>query len=36
MLNFTHDIPAKLYFGKGSIEHLAPSLETYGKKVLLA
>ena len=22
MLNFTHDIPTKLYFGKGVISHL--------------
>lgn len=36
MLNFTHDIPTKLYFGKGAIEHLVPTLEGFGKNVLLA
>ena len=36
MLNFIHDIPTKLYFGKGQICHLAESLMQYGKRVLLA
>lgn len=35
MLNFTHDIPTKLYFGKGAIEHLGESLDRFGKSVLL-
>lgn len=35
MLNFTHDIPTKLYFGKGVISHLEDSLKPYGKNVLL-
>ena len=35
MLNFTHDIPTKLYFGKGQISHLRESLEQFGKNVLL-
>ena len=36
MLNFTHNIPTRLYFGKGQICHLAESLMQYGKRVLLA
>ena len=36
MLNFTHDIPTKLYFGKGQLEHLTEELERFGKRVLLA
>ena len=36
MLNFIHNIPTKLYFGKGQICHLAESLMQYGKRVLLA
>ncbi len=36
MLNYVHDIPTKIYFGKGSIEHLAEALKPYGKNVLLA
>ena len=36
MLNFVHDIPTKVYFGKGQISHLAEALMPYGKKVLLA
>ena len=36
MLNYVHDIPTKIYFGKGSISHLKESIEQYGKKVLLA
>ena len=36
MINYIHDIPTKLYFGKGQIEHLPDVLSQYGKKVLLA
>ncbi len=36
MLNYVHDIPTKIYFGKGSIEHLIEALKPYGKNVLLA
>lgn len=36
MLNFTHDIPTKIYFGKGSISHLDEALKPFGKNVLLA
>ena len=36
MLNYTHDIPTKIHFGKGSIQYLAESLEPFGKNVLLA
>ena len=36
MLNFTHDIPTKIYFGKGSISHLDEALNSFGKNVLLA
>ena len=36
MLNFVHNIPTKLYFGKGQIRHLADALDPFGKKVLLA
>ncbi len=36
MLNYTHDIPTKIHFGKGSISYLAESLEPFGKNVLLA
>ena len=36
MLNYTHDIPTKIYFGEGQISHLAPSLGEFGKNVLLA
>ncbi len=35
MENFIHDIPTKLYFGKGMISRLAGILEIYGKRVLL-
>lgn len=35
MLNFKHNIPTKLYFGKGQIKELAGALSTFGKKVLL-
>ena len=36
MLNFTHNIPTRLYFGKGQIRHLAGELDRFGKRVLLA
>ncbi|MBW9211931.1 MULTISPECIES: iron-containing alcohol dehydrogenase [Terrabacteria group] len=35
MENFVHDIPTKLYFGKGMISHLEESLKSFGKRVLL-
>ena len=35
MQNYFHHVPTKLYFGKGQICHLAESLDTYGKNVLL-
>ena len=35
MLDFVHDIPTKLYFGKGQIRHLAQALAPFGKRVLL-
>ncbi len=35
MLNYVHDIPTKLYFGKGAIEHLDESLRQFGRNVLL-
>jgi len=35
MLNYIHDIPTKVYFGKGQISHLAEALGQFGKKVLL-
>lgn len=35
MLNFIHDIPTKLYFGKGAIAHLDEALSPFGKRVLL-
>ncbi len=35
MLNFVHDIPTKLLFGKGQIENLAEALKPYGKNVLV-
>lgn len=35
MQNFYHNIPTKLYFGKGQICHLKESLDAYGKNVLL-
>ena len=36
MLNYTHNIPTKLYFGKGQIRNLAGALDQFGKRVLLA
>ena len=35
MLNYIHDIPTKVFFGKGQISHLAEALEPFGKTVLL-
>ncbi len=35
MKNFVHDIPTKLFFGKGQLDNLASALEPFGKKVLL-
>ena len=35
MRNFVHDIPTKVYFGKGTIQHLPEALAPYGKKLLL-
>ena len=36
MLNFTHAIPTKLYFGEGQIDKLDAALRGFGKNVLLA
>ena len=35
MLNFTHNVPTVLHFGKGAISHLEEALNQYGKRVLL-
>lgn len=35
MDNFTYYVPTEIFFGKGMISKLAPSIETYGNKVLL-
>ena len=35
MLNYVHDIPTKLYFGKGQIRRLPDILAPFGKRVLL-
>ena len=35
MLNFVHDIPTKVYFGKGAIENLDRSIRQFGRNVLL-
>ena len=35
MQNFIHNIPTKVYFGKGQISHLDEALRAYGTKVLL-
>ncbi len=35
MLNYVHDIPTKLYFGKGQISELDGALRTFGTNVLL-
>ena len=36
MQNFVHNIPTKVYFGKGALAHLPEALAPYGKKLLLA
>ncbi len=35
MLNFTHNVPTILHFGKGQICQLEDALNRYGKRVLL-
>lgn len=35
MLNFTHNIPTKLYFGQGTISYLEEALRPFGTRVLL-
>ena len=35
MLNYVHDIPTKVFFGKGMISHLDESLRQFGTNVLL-
>lgn len=35
MQNFMYHIPTQVYFGKGQISNLAPSIKAYGSKVLL-
>ena len=35
MLNYTHNIPTKIIFGRGSVSKLAESLRPFGKRVLL-
>ncbi len=35
MNNFIYDIPVRVYFGKGQIEHLGEELKKYGERVLL-
>lgn len=35
MENFVHNIPTKLYFGKGQIKNLRGIIESFGKNVLL-
>ena len=35
MLNYTHDIPTRVFFGEGQIAHLEESLRPFGSKVLL-
>ena len=35
MLNYVHNIPTKLYFGKGQIDNLPTILKEYGKNVLM-
>lgn len=36
MNDFIHNIPTKVYFGKGQLCHLGEELSKYGKRVLLA
>ena len=35
MLNYVHNIPTKVYFGKGQVENLPEILSEYGKNVLM-
>ena len=35
MLNYTHEIPTKIMFGKGRVQELAGVLEPFGKRVLV-
>ena len=35
LLNYIHNIPTRIYFGKGQISHLAEALAPFGRKVLL-
>ena len=35
MLNYVHNIPTTIYFGKGQICHLDEALRPFGKRVLL-
>ena len=35
MLNYTHNIPTKIFFGQGQISHLDEALRPFGTKVLL-
>ena len=35
MLNYTHNIPTKVFFGQGAISHLEESLKPFGNNVLL-
>lgn len=36
MENYVHDIPTKVYFGRGAVSHLDESLKPFGRNVLLA
>lgn len=35
MENFIYDIPTKIYFGQGQIQHLSECIAKYGKRILL-
>ncbi|MBO4884927.1 MAG: iron-containing alcohol dehydrogenase [Clostridia bacterium] len=35
MLNYTHSIPTRIFFGEGQISHLDDALRPFGKRVLL-
>lgn len=35
MENFVHNVPTKVYFGKGAVSHLDESLKPFGRNVLL-
>lgn len=35
MLNFTYDIPTKVFFGKGQISHLTEQIKRFGDRVLV-